>query len=230
MNRTINIDLSNTNTGGKHFYETLSKADQSRITGAVKALNERLRDLKRRGMEGTQSYKNLQSWVASMPQSKKTGTITYQSGKTEAFNVAKQTYKLTPKQIQRTLAIYNAKDKSGNPLVSAGGDIRAVLDLYDKAGIPTPDASRKDVHNAFVNKVIQNAKKLGSLHEIITTKQHLYYGTEMEDWVHRKSNLTLQEAFAFFNLVDNEDQAAKANRENWERYKELKMNNVGENS
>lgn len=226
--KQIRIDTSNTQTGNKPFYTSLSKDDQKQLVKAVKALNERLRDLNRRGMTSSLAYENLKSWVSSMPNNMGSTGV---PGDSSTMLIAKQTYKLTPKQIERTLAIYNATDNTGKPLVSAGGDIRRVNELYKAGNVPTPNKRlRPDVFEAFNKKKIYVANMQGKLHEIITQKTELYYGSELEKAVHKKENLTLNEAFAFFRLVENEEESRQKNLDNYKLWELNAMNKAGENS
>lgn len=172
------------------YYETLSKVEQAKLVSAVKRLNERMRDLERRGLQGSQAYQNLSSWVANMPNKiDKTGTVR-----------AVQTYKLTPAQARRTMAISNNKN------ATAGAEIKRAKEFFREIGIkPTEE------------EIKRNISQRGDLHEFIVNNTQAYYGTELHTAVKRSTKLTAEEENEFYKLMSKVDPVDE-NRNTYEKW------------
>lgn len=195
--------MKNTKTD-RHEYAKLTLLQQEQYKSAVKRLNERMRDLERKGYTGSNAYKNLSSWVASMPNKvDKTGHLR-----------AVQTYKLTPKQMERTMAISNNKE------ATAGFEKQKAIKHLKSQGVDTPTTEQvKNTVNLY-----------GQLHDFIVHNTDAYYGNPelgLEDAVHRPWNekLTESEVEKFFELMKTQQQVKQ---DNIKRYDQWLVNKYGD--
>lgn len=174
------------------YYESISKVEQAKLVSAVKRLNERMRDLERQGLTDSSAYKNLSSWVASMPNKvDKTGHLR-----------AVQTYKLSPSQARRTMAI------SKNKTATAGYEKAEARKTLKSIGIKTPTTEQ----------IRKYANYRGNLHDFIVNHKEAYYGTELHEATKRSTNLTRQEEAEFYRLMENEIQSVEANKQNFNNW------------
>lgn len=173
----------------KQYYDTLSQVQRAQLVSATKRLNERMRDLERRGMTSTVSYQQLSEWVANTPNKKdKKGNIR-----------AVQTYKMTAKQAQRTMELAN------NKRATAGGELkRAKRYLQNKRGIENPTREQ----------ITQQAIKYGELEQHVRSKLNALY----ERISSNEQFLSEKERFDAYEILSNDLTSEKEKQDKFDEW------------
>lgn len=135
------------------------------IVKEIKRLNERMRDMERKGLTDTISYQKLSSWVANQPNEVRDGYLR-----------AIQTAKITPAQAKRTHAL------AKNTQFSAGSEIKRAKRYLKAEGLPT---TRENL--------IQQANDYGKLEEHVRSNleklyEHIFIEDNESKFTQRRKN------------------------------------------
>lgn len=167
------------------YYETLNQTERARLVSATKRLNERMRDMERKGLTETKSYQRLMEFVANTPNAKdKRGHLR-----------AKQTYKLTAQQAKRALKL------GGNKNITAGGEMaRAKKYLQNQIEAPTREQIIKQA-NDYGQTESYIRENLSKLYDQTAIKDKPLTKTEKEDFIGimKDEMLTMDERREHFN-------------------------------
>lgn len=148
--------------------------EDAKIISEIKRLNQRMRDLERKGLTDTISYQRLSSWAANMDNEVRDGYIR-----------ARQTAKITPAQAKRTHALASRKQ------FTAGAEIKRATRFLKENEMP---ATREDA--------IRQANEYGRLEEHVRSNlDKLYIHMMSEDTENR---FTARRKQTFINIMKDD--------------------------
>lgn len=173
----------------KQYYDDLTQDQRAQLIKASKLLNERMRDMERKGLTSTVSYQTLSEWVANTPNKvDKKGNLR-----------AVQTYKLTAKQAQRVL------DLASNKRVTAGGEMkRAKNYLQTKRGIETPTREQ----------ITQQAIAYGELEQHVRSQLNALY----KELASTEQFLTEKERFDAYDILSDDLTSEQEKQEKFDEW------------